>query len=179
MSYVTLHQMSDEQAVNILPFYFTEPVKHWFYQLTENSKTSLTSFKRALFARYRKTEEDLDLDDICSPSQSPRFFSKTDNSMLLKMGMVQKLLSVWCVKHSHTSNCMCTEKCSRKTCILHPLYFLLRKKNQYCVSRSGVNFTVWHYSLHEPCQSLQQNMCRDCKQINNCCQTIFGRIIKH
>ena len=64
MSYVTLYQMTDEQAINILPFYFTEPVKHWFYQLADSSKTSIMSFKRALFARYRKTEEDLDLDDI-------------------------------------------------------------------------------------------------------------------
>lgn len=56
--------MTNDQALNILPFYFTEPVKHWFYQLQLTTRASLTNFKQAFFARYKKTEEDLDLDDI-------------------------------------------------------------------------------------------------------------------
>lgn len=56
--------MTNDQTLNILPFYFTEPVKHWFYQLQLTTRASLTNFEQAFFARYRKTEEDLDLDDI-------------------------------------------------------------------------------------------------------------------
>lgn len=64
ISYIQLYQMTNDQALNILPFYFTEPVKHWFYQLQLTTRASLTNFKQAFFARYRKTEEDLDLDEI-------------------------------------------------------------------------------------------------------------------
>ncbi|XP_062576245.1 uncharacterized protein LOC134267044 [Saccostrea cucullata] len=64
MSYVSVYQMTDSQALNIIPFNITEPVKHWFYQLAQASKSSLSAFKHAFFDRYRKTDEDLDLDDI-------------------------------------------------------------------------------------------------------------------
>lgn len=64
ISYIQLYQMTNDQALNSLPFYFTEPVKHWFYQLQLTTRASLTNFKQAFFARYKKTEEDLDLDDI-------------------------------------------------------------------------------------------------------------------
>lgn len=64
MSYVQLYQLTDDQAINILPFYFTEPVKHWFYQLEANARSSLSQFKLAFFSRFRKNDEDLDLDDI-------------------------------------------------------------------------------------------------------------------
>ena len=40
-----------KQAINILPLYFAEPVKHWFYLLSDNSKTSIMSFKSVLFTR--------------------------------------------------------------------------------------------------------------------------------
>lgn len=56
--------MTNDQALNILPFFFTEPVKHWFHQLQLTTRDSLTNFKQAFFARYRKTEEDLDLVNI-------------------------------------------------------------------------------------------------------------------
>lgn len=64
LSYVQLYQLTDDQAINILPFYFTEPVKHWFYQLEANARSSLSQFKLAFFSRFRKNDEDLDLDDI-------------------------------------------------------------------------------------------------------------------
>lgn len=64
LSYVQLYQLADDQAINILPFYFTEPVKHWFYQLEANARSSLSQFKLAFFSRFRKNDEDLDLDDI-------------------------------------------------------------------------------------------------------------------
>lgn len=64
ISYIQLYQITNDQTLNILPFYFTEPVKHWFYQLQLTTRASSTNFKQAFFARYRETEEDLDLDDI-------------------------------------------------------------------------------------------------------------------
>ena len=46
-----------EQAITILPIYFAEPVKHWFYQLSDNSKTSIMSFNSALFTRQGDGED--------------------------------------------------------------------------------------------------------------------------
>lgn len=54
ITYIELFQMTNDQTLNILPFYFTEPVKHWFYQLQLTTRASLTNFKQAFFARYRK-----------------------------------------------------------------------------------------------------------------------------
>lgn len=64
ISYIQLYQMTNDQAINILPFFFTEPVKHWFHQLQLTRRDSLTNFMQAFFARYRKTEEDLDVVNI-------------------------------------------------------------------------------------------------------------------
>lgn len=54
LSYIQLYKMPNDQALNILPFFCTEP------------NTGLISFNRlrAFFARYREIKEDIDLDDI-------------------------------------------------------------------------------------------------------------------
>lgn len=45
ISYIQLYQ-TDDQALNILPFYFTEPAKHWFYQLRLTTRTPSQTFNK-------------------------------------------------------------------------------------------------------------------------------------
>lgn len=57
--------MTNDQALNIVPFVFTEQVKHWFNQLQLTTRASVIHFKQAFSTQdIEKTEEELDLDDI-------------------------------------------------------------------------------------------------------------------
>ena len=55
LAYITLHNLAEKIAIQMLPFYLLRDAKQWFINLEDASKTTIAQVREAFFQRFIPT----------------------------------------------------------------------------------------------------------------------------